>query len=247
MTLLTVSNIYAETQAKPILKNFNISINEGEIHVIMGPNGSGKSTLTKILAGHPDYKVISGELLFINENLQNLSPEDRAKKGLFLAFQSPIEIPGLTCFDFFHLIYNENLSFHGKESVSPLEFLPIIKSIFAKVGSNDDLLERNFNEGFSGGEKKRSEIIQMLLLKPKLAILDEIDSGLDLDTLKKICNVLRHQKKTAFLIITHNPKMVELMNPDFVHVFFNGKIQKTGGKKLVYELDQKGYKHFDTL
>ena len=247
MKLLEIVNLSVKTETKEILKNFNLSIEKGETHIIMGPNGSGKSTLAKTLTGHPSYQISEGKIFFSTINLEEILPEDRVKKGLFLAFQSPVEVSGLTSFDFFHLIYNEYKKYQNEKEVSPIEFLPIIQSLFQLLGIKDEFLYRNFNEGFSGGEKKKNEIVQLLLLKPKLVILDEIDSGLDIDALKKICQILSLQTGMAFLVITHNPRIVDLLKPTFVHIFFDGKIQKTGNETLVKELEEKGYESFHIL
>lgn len=245
MSILTLYNLSVENETREIIKNLNLSINENEIHIIMGPNGSGKSTFAKALAGHPDYKITKGNAFFSQKNLQLLSTEDRSKQGLFLAFQSPMVINGLTCFDFFHLIFNEHKLYKNQKTLDAIEFFLLIKNLLAEIGIAEDFLYRDFNEGFSGGEKKKNEVLQMLLLEPKLAILDEIDSGLDIEALKKICFLLKKQQvKTSFLIITHYPKIVELLKPNFVHIFYDGKIQKTGNATLAYDIENKGY-YFD--
>jgi Fe-S cluster assembly ATP-binding protein len=244
MNILEISNLQVETEGKKILNDFNLSIKDNEIHIIMGPNGSGKSTLAKALAGHPNYSISKGDIFFLGENLKTITIEERVKKGLFLAFQSPIEVAGLTNFDFFHLIYNEQQKYNSKNELSPIEFYPIIQNLFKKVNINEEFLYRNLNEGFSGGEKKKNEILQLLLLQPKLVILDEIDSGLDIDALKKICQILKNEKNLSLLVITHYPKIIELLKPNFIHIFFDGKIQKTGGVELVTTVEKKGYDFF---
>lgn len=244
MSILQISNLTVQNNSKNILKDFNLQIEENQIHILMGPNGSGKSTLAKTLAGHSNYIISNGSINFLNKDLQNLSIEMRSKEGLFMAFQSPPEISGLTNFDFFQLIYNEHQKHLLKKELSPIEFLPIIINLFEKLNFSKEFLYRNLNEGFSGGEKKKNEILQLLLLKPKLIILDEIDSGLDIDALKQICMILKSEIKSSLLVITHNSKIIDLLNPDFVHIFFEGKIQKTGGPELGKLLDQSGYNSF---
>ena len=244
MVILTIKNLFVENESKQVLKNLNLLINENENHVIMGPNGSGKSTFAKTLAGHPNYKITDGSCNFLGKDLQLLSAEKRVKNGIFLAFQSPVEIAGLSSFEFFNLIYNEQRIYNSQAPLSPLEFLPVLKTLCKKIGIEEELLGRDFNVGFSGGEKKKSEILQMLLLEPKLAILDEIDSGLDLDALKKMCEILKSIKNISLLIITHSPKIAEILNPNFLHIFCDGKIQKTGDKKLISQIDLKGYDYF---
>lgn len=244
MSILQISDLVVQNKSKNILKDFNLQIEENQIHVIMGPNGSGKSTLAKTLAGHPDYIISNGRIDFLDKNLQLLNAEMRSKEGLFMAFQTPPEISGLTNFDFLHLIYNEHQKHLLKKELSPIEFLPIILKFFEKLNFNKDFLYRNLNEGFSGGEKKKNEILQLLILNPKLIILDEIDSGLDIDALKQICMILKSEVRSSLLVITHNSKIIDLLNPDFVHIFFDGKIQKTGGAELANLLDQNGYNFF---
>lgn len=244
MSILQISDLVVQNKSKNILKDFNLQIEENQIHVIMGPNGSGKSTLAKTLAGHPDYIISNGRIDFLDKNLQLLNAEMRSKEGLFMAFQTPPEISGLTNFDFLHLIYNEHQKHFLKKELSPIEFLPIILKFFEKLNFNKDFLYRNLNEGFSGGEKKKNEILQLLILNPKLIILDEIDSGLDIDALKQICMILKSEVRSSLLVITHNSKIIDLLNPDFVHIFFDGKIQKTGGAELANLLDQNGYNFF---
>lgn len=211
---------------KHILKNFSLKIQSGEIHVVMGPNGSGKSTLSKILAGHPQYKIRSGIIKFLNEDLSNIDPESRAHKGLFLAFQYPIEITGVSTFDFLRLIYNEKLKFLNERKLNPIEFLQKLQSLLKKINLNNEILTRNFNEGFSGGEKKKNEILQMILLKPKLIILDEIDSGLDIDAFNIVCQIVKKyfRNHMALLVITHNPKIIKHIQPSFIHIIKNGRV-----------------------
>lgn len=247
--ILQIKNLNFNLNEKKILNNLSLSINENEIHIIMGPNGSGKSTLAKILVGHPIYSTlnITGEIFYFNENLLSLSAEIRAHKGLFLAFQNPIEISGVTNYDFLKLIYNQKLKYNNEIELTSIEFLKKIEKLLYKLRINYAFLNRNLNEGFSGGEKKLNEILQMLLLEPKLIILDEIDSGLDIDILKLICKDILNNlsKKTSLLVITHNPKVVEYLKPKYLHIFINGKIVKTGTKELINQLNTTGYNFFN--
>ena len=244
--ILELNNLKASIEDKVILDNFNLTVGEGEIHVIMGPNGSGKSTLSKVLAGHPSYEVNNGIINYINENLLEMSPEERSHKGLFLAFQYPIEIAGVTNYDFLRLAYNEKQKYLNQPELDPIEFMGLVKNLLDTLKMKDEFLNRNLNEGFSGGEKKRNEILQMLLLNPNLIILDEIDSGLDIDALRIICNniTLNLAKKSSLIIITHYPKILEYLKPTFVHIMAKGKIVKTGGYELVEQLEKNGYSEF---
>jgi Fe-S cluster assembly ATP-binding protein len=245
--ILELKNLNAQINDTEIIKNFSLDINEGEIHVIMGPNGSGKSTLSKVLAGHPSYDVTSGEIKFINKNLLDLKPEERSHEGLFLAFQYPIEIAGVTNYDFLRIAYNEKQKYLNKQELDPIEFMTLINELLDKLKMRHEFLNRNLNEGFSGGEKKRNEILQMLLLNPKLVILDEIDSGLDVDALKIICEGITKnlEKDSSLIVITHYPRILDYLKPNKVHIMRDGKIIKTGNTELVERLEKDGYKSFD--
>jgi len=244
--ILDIENIHASIEEKEIIKNFNLKVNESEIHVIMGPNGSGKSTLSKVLAGHPSYTVDQGTINFSNQNLLDLAPETRAHEGLFLAFQYPIEIAGVTNYDFLRIAYNEKQKYFKEAELDPLQFMELTQVYLKKLQMKNEFLNRNLNEGFSGGEKKRNEVLQMLLLNPKLVILDEIDSGLDIDALKIICEgiVNNLDKKASLIVITHYPRILTYLKPDFVHIMINGKIVKTGNMELVDHLEKEGYNAF---
>jgi len=244
--LLSVEKLSAKIENTEILKNFNLEIGQDEIHFIMGPNGSGKSTFSKILAGHPSYEIISGDVLFDNQELLSLSPENRSHAGIFLAFQYPVEIAGVTNFDFLRIAYNEKQKYEKKEELDPLEFMEITQGFLNKLKMKAEFLNRNLNEGFSGGEKKRNEILQMLILNPKLVILDEIDSGLDIDALKIICDSIVNNlaKGSSLLVITHYPRMLTYLKPTHVHIMMDGKIIKTGNNELVEILENQGYDAF---
>lgn len=241
--ILTVRNLTAEVDGSPILKGLNLEIKSGEIHAIMGPNGSGKSTLSKILAGHPAYTVTGGEVRFLGQDLLELEPSDRANAGLFLAFQYPLEIPGVSNQDFLRVAYNSKRKQQGLDEVDPFDFDDLVRSKLDLLKMNDDFLDRGVNEGFSGGEKKRNEILQMALLEPTLGILDEIDSGLDIDALKIVANGVNQltTAENAILVITHYQRLLNYITPDFVHVMADGRILTTGGKELALELEARGY------
>ena len=243
VTLLEVKNLHVSIDDNEILKGFNLKINQGEIHAIMGPNGSGKSTFSKVLAGHPAYSVIGGEILFKGLSILDLEPEERSHLGIFLAFQYPIEIPGVSNEDFLRLAYNSKQKFYNKPEVDPIEFFGLINEKLKLVNMSPVFLSRNVNEGFSGGEKKRNEILQMILLDSELAILDETDSGLDIDALKTISiginNFMNPSK--GILLITHYQRLLDYINPTYVHVMQKGKITKTGSADLALELEDKGY------
>lgn len=241
--LLEIRDLNAGIDGKQILKGVNLSINEGEVHAIMGPNGSGKSTLAAILAGREGYDVTSGQVLYEGKDLLELDPEERAREGLFLAFQYPVEIPGVNSTYFLKSALNEIRKHKGQSELDAMEFLTLVKERMKVLDLDEDLLRRSVNEGFSGGEKKRNEIFQMAVLEPKLAILDETDSGLDIDALKVVSNGVNKLRRTdnAQLVITHYQRLLNYIVPDFVHVLVDGRIVRTGGKQLALELEEKGY------
>ncbi|MCX6196809.1 MAG: Fe-S cluster assembly ATPase SufC [Flavobacteriia bacterium] len=241
--MINIVNLHAEVEEKKILKGLNLNVKAGEIHAIMGPNGSGKSTLASILAGKEDYTVTAGNVEFDGKDLLELSTEDRARQGLFLAFQYPIEIPGVSNVNFLKSALNEIREYRGEEQISAKDFLALVKEKSALVELDSKLASRSVNEGFSGGEKKRNEIFQMAMLNPKLAILDETDSGLDIDALRIVANGVNKllTPKNAAIIITHYQRLLDYIIPDFVHVLYDGRIVKSGGKELALELEEKGY------
>jgi Fe-S cluster assembly ATP-binding protein len=242
-TILEVRNLCASVSGTPILKNMNFTVKSGEVHAIMGPNGSGKSTFSKVLAGHTDYEITSGTVLFEGKNLLELAPEERARAGVFLAFQYPIEIPGVGNSQFLRLTYNTVQTHRGKEELDPLEFDDFVRDKMKLLEMNPDFLDRSVNAGFSGGEKKRNEILQMALLEPSLAILDETDSGLDIDALRIVSNGVNQlaNKDNAIVLVTHYQRLLNYIVPDFVHVMEAGRIIKSGGKELALELETRGY------
>ena len=241
--MLEIKNLHAKIEDREILKGINLTINAGEIHAIMGPNGSGKSTLAKVLAGHPDYEVTEGEVLYFGKNLLELEPDARAREGVFLAFQYPIEIPGVSNANFLRMAYNEKAKHHGQEELDPLEFDDLIHEKIKIVEMDKSFINRSVNEGFSGGEKKRNEILQMAVLEPKLAVLDETDSGLDIDALRIVAGGVNKlaNKDNAILLVTHYQRLLDYIEPHFVHVLYNGRIVKSGEKELALELEKKGY------
>ena len=244
--MLKIKNLKADIQNKSILSNFNLEIKPGEVHAIMGPNGSGKSTLSNILSGKKGYNV-SGEVLFENKNLFELETEERAHKGIFLAFQYPLEIPGVNTNIFLKTSLNAIRKANGEKELDAIEFLKLVKLKAKNLKFDEEKLNRQLNVGFSGGEKKKNEILQMSILNPKLSILDETDSGLDIDALKTVAdgvNSLR-KKDNSFLIITHYQRLLDYIKPDYVHVLMNGKIIKSGGPELALELENKGYENFN--
>ena len=241
--LLEIKNLKVYINENKILKNLNLKINKGEIHAIMGPNGSGKSTLSKVLAGHPAYSIFNGDIIFKGSSILELDPEERSHLGIFLAFQYPIEIPGVSNEDFLRLAYNSKQKFYNKPEVDPIEFLTIINEKLQLVNMSALFLSRNVNEGFSGGEKKRNEILQMILLDSELSILDETDSGLDIDALKIISTGINNfmNSNKSIILITHYQRLLDYITPTYVHVMQDGKIIKTGTAKLAKELEKKGY------
>jgi Fe-S cluster assembly ATP-binding protein len=249
--MITIKNLHAAVEGKEILRGIDLEVRSGEVHAIMGPNGSGKSTLSSVLAGHPGYEVTAGEVTFNGVDLLAMEAEERAREGLFLAFQYPVEIPGVSNINFLKTALNEIRAHKGMEPMAAKDFLALVKEKQKLVELDGKLANRSVNEGFSGGEKKRNEIFQMAMLQPKLAILDETDSGLDIDALKIVANGVNtlKNKHNAFIVITHYQRLLDYIVPDFVHILYNGRIVKSGGKELALELEAKGYdeikKQFD--
>jgi len=241
--LLEIKNLHANVEGTEILKGINLKVNAGEVHAIMGPNGSGKSTLASVLAGKEEYEVTAGEVLYNGKNLLELSTEDRAREGVFLAFQYPVEIPGVSNTNLLKTAVNEIRKYRGEEELDSMDFLSLLKEKSKLVELDQKFLSRAVNEGFSGGEKKRNEIFQMAVLNPKLAILDETDSGLDIDALRIVANGVNKlkTKENATIVVTHYQRLLDYIIPDFVHVLYKGKIVKSGGKELALELEEKGY------
>nr|YP_009392043.1 Iron-sulfur cluster formation ABC transporterATP-binding subunit [Periphykon beckeri]ARW60391.1 Iron-sulfur cluster formation ABC transporterATP-binding subunit [Periphykon beckeri] len=246
--ILRVENLHVSTNNKEIIKNLNISINRGEIHAIMGKNGSGKSTLAKVIAGHPSYEITKGKIFFESENITYQEPESRAHKGIFLAFQYPIEIAGVSNIDFLRLAYNCRQKKLNKQEVDPLSFFKLINKKLQTIDMNSSFLNRHVNEGFSGGEKKKNEVLQMSLLNSQLSILDEIDSGLDVDALKNIANNIKRfaSDRNAILIITHYQKLIDYIKPNYVHIMDKGKIVISGNETIASDIDQHGYECLPT-
>jgi Fe-S cluster assembly ATP-binding protein len=241
--MLSIKNLKANVEGKEILKGIDLEVKAGEVHAIMGPNGSGKSTLANVLTGNKNYEVTGGEVLFDGKNLLEMDPETRAREGMFLAFQYPIEIPGISNATFLKTALNEIRKYHNQPELTPKEFLDLIKEKAKILGLDETLISRFVNVGFSGGEKKRNEIFQMLMLEPKFVLLDETDSGLDIDALRIVSdgvNVYKNEKN-AFVVVTHYQRLLNYIQPDFVHVLYKGKIIKSGGKELALELEEKGY------
>lgn len=241
--MLQIKNLKASIDGENILNGINLEIQAGEIHAIMGPNGSGKSTLSKVIAGHPDYTVLGGEVLFEGKNILELEANERANLGLFLGFQYPVEVPGVNNADFLRLAYNSKQVYEKKEELDPLDFNDLLQAKMKLLDINPVFIERSVNDGFSGGEKKRNEILQMAILEPKLAILDEIDSGLDIDALRIVASSVNKlmDKNKALLLITHYQRLLNYIEPTHVHIMYKGKIVKSGGKQLAHELEEEGY------
>lgn len=241
--MLSIKNLHARIEEKEILRGINLEVKAGEVHAIMGPNGSGKSTLASVLAGRSDYEVTGGSVELNGKDLLDLSPEDRAREGVFLAFQYPIEIPGVSTINFMKTAVNEIREYRGQETMDAVSFLKLMKEKMKLVEIDESLLKRALNEGFSGGEKKRNEIFQMAMLEPSLAILDETDSGLDIDALRIVANGVNKLKTpdNATIVVTHYQRLLDYIVPDFVHVLYKGRIVKSGTKELALELEEKGY------
>ena len=246
MSILSIENLHASVGENEILRGINLKIEPGEVHAVMGPNGSGKSTLSYVLAGRDGYSVTRGKVAFKDKDLLELEADERANEGVFLAFQYPVEVPGVTGMTFMREAYNSRLRYEGKQEADAMEFLKLVRSKAKDLNMSDDMLKRPVNVGFSGGEKKRNEILQMAVLEPQLAVLDETDSGLDIDALKLVAdgvNALR-TKERSMLIITHYQRLLDYIEPDHVHVLADGKIQRSGGKELALELEANGYAEF---
>lgn len=241
--MLSIKNLHASVEDKEILRGINLQVNAGEVHAIMGPNGAGKSTLASIIAGNEKYEVSEGKILLEGEDISDLAPEERAHKGVFLSFQYPVEIPGVSVTNFMKTAINESRKANGKEEMAANEMLKLIREKSELLEIDRKFLSRSLNEGFSGGEKKRNEIFQMAMMQPKLAILDETDSGLDIDAMRIVANGVNKlkSKDNAVVVITHYQRLLDYIIPDFVHVLMDGKIVKSGGKELAYELEEKGY------
>lgn len=247
--ILTVNNLHAETNKQNLLRGVNISINRGEIHVIMGKNGSGKSTLAKVIAGHPNYKITQGSIYLCGQNVTNEDPNNRAHKGLFLGFQYPIEINGVSNLDFLRLAYNSKQKANNLSELDPLSFFNLINQKITQVNMDTSFLNRNVNEGFSGGEKKKNEILQMSLFDSKMCILDEIDSGLDVDALKNIATAINnlHSNSNSLLLITHYQRLLDYIRPNYIHIMANGKIIYTGDYKVAKEVEKYGYENITNI
>lgn len=241
--MLKIKNLHAIVEEKEILKGINLEVNPGEVHAIMGPNGSGKSTLASVLAGNPKFEVTRGEVTFNGKDLLDMEPEDRAREGIFLSFQYPVEIPGVSMVNFMRAAVNEQRKYKGLEAISASDFLKLMRDKREMLGMDSQLVSRSVNEGFSGGEKKRNEIFQMAMLNPKLSILDETDSGLDIDALRVVASGVNklHSPENATIVITHYQRLLDYIKPHFVHVLYAGKIIESGGPELALELEKRGY------
>lgn len=241
--MLSIKNLHASIEGNEILRGINLEVKAGEVHAIMGPNGSGKSTLASVLAGREEYEVTEGEVIFHGKDLLEMAPEDRAREGVFLAFQYPVEIPGVSTTNFLRTAVNQVREYRGQEPLDAVKFLALMKEKMKLVEIDQKLLSRSLNEGFSGGEKKRNEIFQMAMLEPTLSILDETDSGLDIDALRIVSNGVNQLKseKTATIVVTHYQRLLDYIVPDYVHVLYKGRIVKSGTKELALELEEKGY------
>ncbi len=242
-TVMKINNLHARIGDKEILKGLGLELEEGKVHAIMGPNGAGKSTLSKAIVGHYDVEVTDGEIVYKGKDIVDMEPEERALEGIFLSFQNPVEIPGVNNAYFLRTAVNAKLAHEGKEELNAAQFLRKMKEMAAELGMKPELINRSLNEGFSGGEKKRNEILQMLMLEPDVIILDEIDSGLDIDALRAVSEGINRMKdgKRSFLVITHYSRILDYIEPDYIHVLKEGKIIKTAGAELVKELEEKGY------
>lgn len=241
--MITIKSLHANVDGNEILKGIDLEVKKGEVHAIMGPNGSGKSTLANVLAGQEAYEVTGGEVTFEGKDLLDMAPEDRAREGLFLAFQYPVEIPGINNATFLKTALNEIRKYRGEEEIGAKDFLKLVRDAMADLSMDEKMLNRSVNSGFSGGEKKRNEILQLEVLQPKLALLDETDSGLDIDALKIVADGVNYfkSKDNAVILVTHYQRLLNYIVPDFVHVLYKGKIIKSGGKELALELEEKGY------
>ena len=243
MTMLEIRDLHAAVDGTPILKGISLTVNAGEVHAVMGPNGSGKSTLAQVLAGHPAYEITGGQIIYQGEDIAEMEPEERAQKGIFLAFQYPVEIPGVSNAYFLRAAYNAKRTAQGLDEVDPMEFLDVVEEKVKLVDMDPAMLHRSVNSGFSGGEKKRNEILQMAVLEPTLSILDETDSGLDIDALRIVANGVNALKRpdNASIVVTHYQRLLNYIVPDYVHVLAGGRIVKSGGKELALELEARGY------
>nr|YP_009393913.1 Iron-sulfur cluster formation ABC transporterATP-binding subunit [Polysiphonia sertularioides]ARW62475.1 Iron-sulfur cluster formation ABC transporterATP-binding subunit [Polysiphonia sertularioides] len=243
--ILRIDNLHVSIKNECILKGLNLSINKGEIHVIMGKNGSGKSTLAKVISGHPLYNVTHGKILLKNEDITHADPDYRAHQGIFLGFQYPVEVPGVSNIDFLRMAYNSRKKILNEDEIDPLSFFELVNQKIKNINMSPLFLERSLNEGFSGGEKKKNEILQMSLLDTELSVLDEIDSGLDVDALRDIADSIKnfHKSHNSLIMITHYQKLIEYINPDYVHIMDNGSIKLSGNKSLAIQIDQYGYEN----